>query len=176
MKSGPKRPDGSRLLRQLAEAVHYLHQRGLVHRDIKLENVLLDSDGNAKLVDFGFARFMAPVERSTSFCGTRPYAAPELHLRKAYEGTPVDWYALGAVLFAALVGKMPFVSDLAALSSHIVYPDSASPSTAARDVVRTLLEPDPIRRAGYDECVQSAWLRDEQWTWTNKDIVYEAIQ
>lgn len=117
------------MFRQLCEALQYLHERGVVHRDIKLENILLDHNGDLKLADFGFARFIHRLARSESFCGTRwgsflsfldgmilfrPYSAPELIKREPYSPYAVDWYAAGVVLYTMLVGKWPHVS----LSPH----------------------------------------------------------
>lgn len=82
----------------------------VVHRDIKLENILLDSNRSMKLIDFGLAAFYAPGKKLRVHCGSPSYAAPEIVARKLYEGPPVDVWSLGVVLFAMLAGFLPFHS------------------------------------------------------------------
>jgi serine/threonine protein kinase len=82
----------------------------VVHRDIKLENILLDATNNMKLIDFGLAAFYAPGKKLRVHCGSPSYAAPEIVARKLYEGPPVDVWSLGVVLFAMLAGFLPFHS------------------------------------------------------------------
>jgi 5'-AMP-activated protein kinase catalytic alpha subunit len=82
----------------------------VVHRDIKLENILLDSNRAMKLIDFGLAAFYAPGKKLRVHCGSPSYAAPEIVARKQYEGPPVDVWSLGVVLFAMLAGFLPFHS------------------------------------------------------------------
>lgn len=82
----------------------------VVHRDIKLENILLDSNRSMKLIDFGLAAFYAPGKKLRVHCGSPSYAAPEIVARKMYEGPPVDVWSLGVVLFAMLAGFLPFHS------------------------------------------------------------------
>jgi serine/threonine protein kinase len=87
---------------------HLLPQ--VVHRDIKLENILLDGSRSMKLIDFGLAAFYAPGKKLRVHCGSPSYAAPEIVARKMYEGPPVDVWSLGVVLFAMLAGFLPFHS------------------------------------------------------------------
>ncbi|KAJ2827970.1 Serine/threonine-protein kinase Sgk2, partial [Coemansia sp. 'formosensis'] len=107
---------------EITSALEYLHGMGVVYRDLKPENCLLDADGHVKIVDFGLAKEVGPVvwrtEGSTlysveeggktgTFCGTPEYLAPEVLLRQRY-GKDVDWYCLGAVLYEMLTGLPPF--------------------------------------------------------------------
>ena len=81
-----------------------------VHRDIKLENLLLDERGCIQIIDFGLAAVWSPGKMLRMHCGSPSYAAPEIVARKLYEGAPVDVWSLGVVLFAMLCGRLPFAA------------------------------------------------------------------
>ncbi|CAM9445170.1 unnamed protein product, partial [Chrysoparadoxa australica] len=99
--------EAHRLLLQVLEAVKYMHELGVVHRDIKLENVLLDENQDVKLVDFGFSAY-SKGRRLRVFCGTPSYMAPEIIRREEYDGPPADIWSLGVLLYACCVGCFPF--------------------------------------------------------------------
>ena len=92
---------------QLVAAFAYLHSYGVVYRDLKPENVLLDSAGHPLLADMGFAQQVSPHGRTHSRCGSEEYAPPELLDGRAY-GAQVDWWAFGALLYEILCGRTPF--------------------------------------------------------------------
>ncbi len=118
--------DGRLIYRQLVEAIQYLHSRNIAHRDIKsgkaitthraflrrivLENILLDKYYNVKLADFGFVRFMEKDVLSTTYCGSKGYAAPEILTETPYTGFACDIWSSGIVLYNMLTGYMPFNS------------------------------------------------------------------
>ena len=88
----------------------YLHKNGIVYRDLKLENLLLDSDGHIKVADMGLVKEGVQGDDMTrTFCGTPEYLAPEL-LHEADYGTAVDWWALGCVMYEMMTGRLPFYS------------------------------------------------------------------
>lgn len=100
-------------MKQLFEAVEYIHSNDVVHRDLKPENILLDDNYNIKVTDFGFARVIEPKERLTDLCGTPGYLAPELLRASMYEdaegyGKEVDLWACGVIMYTLLVGFPPF--------------------------------------------------------------------
>ena len=114
MRRGPLSMDlASRLLDQIASALDYAHRRGILHRDVKPQNVLLDSEGNAHLTDFGIAKIVFETASLTAggvAMGTPSYMSPE-----QFQGLPLDSradiYALGIMLFEMLTGKLPFVAN-----------------------------------------------------------------
>lgn len=108
-----KEKQARRLFTQVLSAVEHCHAHGIVHRDMKLENILIDKDGNAKLTDFGFAGFFDPDSdnRLHEWCGSPPYAAPEIFLGSPYYGPEIDVWSLGVVLFAMCTGTLPFLGD-----------------------------------------------------------------
>jgi WD40 repeat protein len=112
-------------LRQIAEAVEHAHEHGVLHRDLKPSNVLIDSEGNARLTDFGVARLIetsqAEMTRTGQILGTPAYMAPEQAAGKRAEvGPTADVYGLGAVLYHGLTGRAPFVADSVAAILHQV--------------------------------------------------------
>ena len=100
--------EGKRIFKQITEALQYCHHKSITHRDIKLENLLMDENKNIKLIDFGFSTFMPVEEKAKMFCGTPSYMSPEIVLKKEYCGPPADIWALGVLLFALLCGYFPY--------------------------------------------------------------------
>lgn len=105
---GPMGEDmGRYFAKQLIEQIDYLYKEGIVHRDIKLENIIVDNDMKLKLADFGFAT-NKNIENLNSFRGTQSYMAPEIRGGRVYNGKQTDIFSFGVVLFTLIVGFFPF--------------------------------------------------------------------
>lgn len=100
--------EASRVFSQIISAISYCHQLGVVHRDLKAENVLLDDDMNIKLADFGFSNTFIEGTPLSTWCGSPPYAAPEVFQGLAYDGPKADIWSLGVVLYVLVCGALPF--------------------------------------------------------------------
>lgn len=136
---------------QLVGAVAYVHQQHCVHRDLKLENILLDKHENVKLLDFGFAReYEGKTNYLQTFCGTICYSAPEMLKGEKYAGEKVDVWSLGIILYALLCGELPFDDDdddvtrRKILSEEPKYPDHVPPDALA--LMKQLLSKRPFPR------------------------------
>jgi len=106
---GLQEAEALRIFKQICEGLEYLHQVNVVHRDLKLENVLLDCENNVRIVDFGLAvRVKSAGTALSTICGTPEYQAPELHKKQAYFGHPVDVWSAGVILCALISGELPF--------------------------------------------------------------------
>ncbi|XP_063983667.1 serine/threonine-protein kinase S6KL [Diachasmimorpha longicaudata] len=135
---------------EIALAIDFLHNAGIVHRDIKATNVLLDDEGHAVLIDFGLAKWLRPRHRTNTFCGTPEYMAPEL-LKREYYGHEVDWWSLGVLTCFLLTNKYPVtmikedVDDEGNAGEIIagILPEGIEISRASEDLLRRLLQPDP---------------------------------
>ncbi|CAF3981188.1 unnamed protein product, partial [Rotaria sp. Silwood1] len=108
-------PEQKRILwsYQLCNAVKYLHELELVHRDLKLENLLLDINDNMKLCDFGFSKDVLKSKEylSKTYCGSRAYVSPEILLGLPYDAKKADIWAIGVILYIFVTGVMPFKED-----------------------------------------------------------------
>ena len=98
---------------KIAKAINFLHQMGICHRDIKLQNILLDEEYNLKICDFGFSSFITKykngrIKKFEDFAGTLQYMAPEIIMRIPYDGVKADIFSLGVVLFVLRTGKFGF--------------------------------------------------------------------
>jgi hypothetical protein len=136
-------PDAARLLATVARAVHHAHQRGVLHRDLKPGNILLDADGRPYVTDFGLAKRTAGVNvgltQTGMLMGTPRYMAPEQTSSAKGVTTASDVYALGVILYEMLTGRPPFVSgDFLELVYHIQTQEPASPRTLNAKVDRDL--------------------------------------
>ena len=107
------------LWQQVVFGIHYLHQRNVTHRDIKLENILLDETRTrVKLIDFGFSTCIPHEKKVKIFCGTPSYMAPEIVSKIEYAGPPADIWALGVLLYALLCGRFPFMDRMTRSSTQ----------------------------------------------------------
>ncbi|CAD5225303.1 unnamed protein product [Bursaphelenchus okinawaensis] len=153
------------IFRQLIEALRYLHEMNIVHRDVKLENILFDNFGNVKLADFGFARRMhSKLQRSKSFCGTKPYSCPDVVMRKEYDPYANDWYSLGVVLYTSISGRWPYnLQDIDEVTKggswpHIWYPPELF-SPEAAELLHCLLNRIAYMRPDYHVCLTSPFMK-----------------
>jgi serine/threonine protein kinase len=97
------------LFKQIAEGIEYLHSQNIAHRDIKLDNILIEDKTNiVKIIDFGFSVMCSSIQKLKIFCGTPSYMAPEITMKKEYDGKTVDMWALGVLLYVMLTGIFPF--------------------------------------------------------------------
>jgi serine/threonine protein kinase len=156
-------PEAQHLFRQLSFTVDYLHNNlQVVHRDLKLENVVVTPHDHVKLIDFGFAnRAASPGSLFETNCGSVGYAAPELFLRKPYSWK-VDVWSLGVILYAMVAGRMPFVNDNVSqliemiVTKNITFPDFFSPPL--RSLLSLMLAKDPIKRATISDVLAHSWM------------------
>lgn len=95
--------------KQIVDAVQYLHNANITHRDLKLENILITEDEQIKICDFGFIKRQADnSELSKTYCGSRSYAAPEILMGRPYDPKKTDVWAIGVILYIFVFGNMPF--------------------------------------------------------------------
>lgn len=155
-------PLAKRLFFQVCQGIKYLHDRHIVHRDVKLENLLLDEHGTVKIIDFGFSTIVPPGKKLKVFCGTPSYMAPEIVARKEYTGFCADIWAMGVLLYALLCGSFPFRGqndrDLYRKIVRGVFHIPDFVGEGAKAMVQKALTTDMLRRPTVDDLLADAWL------------------
>ncbi|CAF0765918.1 unnamed protein product [Brachionus calyciflorus] len=138
---------------EMSLALDYLHKKGIIYRDIKMENILLDSRGHIQLIDFGLSKWLKMGERTCTICGTIQYMAPEILSVEPYDHA-VDWWSLGILIYALISGEYPLnaakdhIQMNEKVSKHVFELDQSKGkySLEACDIIRKLLRKNPHRR------------------------------
>ncbi|KAG8449275.1 hypothetical protein GDO86_016084 [Hymenochirus boettgeri] len=148
--------------RQIVSAVQYCHQKHIVHRDLKAENLLLDADMNIKIADFGFSNAFTVGNKLDTFCGSPPYAAPELFQGKKYDGPEVDVWSLGVILYTLVSGSLPFDGqNLKELRERVLRGKYRIPfymSTDCENLLKRFLVLNPSKRGTLEQIMKDRWI------------------
>ncbi|PHT50884.1 CBL-interacting serine/threonine-protein kinase 8 [Capsicum baccatum] len=170
--------ESRRYFQQLIDGVDYCHIKGVYHRDLKPENLLLDSQGNLKISDFGLSASPGEgVNILKTTCGTPNYVAPEVLSHKGYDGAVADIWSCGVILYVLMAGFLPFDEvDLTTLYAKIDKADFSCPSwfpVGAKSLIHRILDPNPQTRIRIEE------IRNDEWFKTNyvpgKVMEYEDV-
>lgn len=163
----------------IVQTVQWMHTHNIVHRDLKLENIIVDlASGDVKITDFGLARVIDGDTLLSTRCGSEEYAAPEIVQDKKYDGRKTDTWALGIILYALLVGYLPFTYDqrrgervshmfYRIIQAHVRWPTASTTQSSwmckeAREVVERILVRQPERRISLKDVEQLSWFSSKQ--------------
>ncbi|KAF5899858.1 serine/threonine-protein kinase SIK2-like isoform X1, partial [Clarias magur] len=155
-------PEARRKFWQILSAVEYCHNRNVVHRDLKAENLLLDGHMNIKIADFGFANFFQAGKPLATWCGSPPYAAPEVFEGQQYEGPQLDIWSLGVVLYVLVCGALPFDGpSLPVLRQRVLEGRFRIPyfmTEECEHLIRRMLVLDPSKRLSVAQIKEHKWM------------------
>ncbi len=153
------------IFRQIVFGLGHIHSRGVLHRDIKLDNILLDADGSVKICDFGVSKIIVKGDKIKEQCGTPAYIAPEVISNEGYEGFYIDHWSLGVLLYAMLCATIPFkaqnMKELLKVirTTPVTFPVPLSEN--AKSIVKGLLTISPYERLSIPEILAHPWMKED---------------
>ncbi|XP_069784690.1 testis-specific serine/threonine-protein kinase 6-like [Narcine bancroftii] len=156
------------LFSQVSKAIKYLHERDIVHRDLKCENILLTEKMQVKLTDFGFGRKSRGYpELSTTYCGSVAYSPPEVLLGVSYDPKKYDIWSMGVILYVIVTGYMPFDdSSISKLPEKqlmgVIYPEEITLEEKCQSLIEKLLTFSPPMRPTANQVTRHAWFREHK--------------
>ncbi|XP_033132760.1 CBL-interacting serine/threonine-protein kinase 17 isoform X5 [Brassica rapa] len=160
--------EGRKMFQQLIDGISYCHNKGIFHRDLKLENVLLDANGHIKITDFGLSAVSQHFREDGllhTTCGSPNYVAPEVLANKGYDGAASDIWSCGIILYVILTGCLPFDdTNLAVLCRKIFKGDPPVPrwlSPGAKTMIKRMLDPNPVTRMTVASIMANDWFKHE---------------
>ncbi|XP_048593544.1 CBL-interacting serine/threonine-protein kinase 17-like [Brassica napus] len=160
--------EGRKMFQQLIDGISYCHNKGIFHRDLKLENVLLDANGHIKITDFGLSAVSQHFREDGllhTTCGSPNYVAPEVLANKGYDGAASDIWSCGVILYVILTGCLPFDdTNLAVLCRKIFKGDPPIPrwlSSGAKTMIKRMLDPNPVTRITVTGINGNDWFRHD---------------
>lgn len=161
------------IIHDVVKAIYHSHSKNIAHRDVKLENILLDSKGKAYLIDYGLCTLVEDGKLSREWCGSDNYLAPQIVRRTPYDAYEADVFSIGVVAFALLFGVFPF--ECLQVNSrysnnpktplprlHVRFPSDVKVSKEAKDLLVSMLEDDPEIRITVDEILKHSWIMGKE--------------
>ena len=152
------------IFKQIIEGLRYIHKKKIVHRDIKLDNILIDLTNTVKICDFGVSRKLSNGDIMYEHCGTPAYIAPEIFQNKGYEGYLCDIWSAGVTLYYMLSGSQPFransIKELEKIVIQGKFEEIEEVSKEANDLINEMLQVDPKKRINIDKILKHPWLKN----------------
>ena len=157
-------PSAKIIFKQIIEGLKYIHKKKIIHRDIKLDNILIDLSNTIKICDFGVSRKIDKGNLIYERCGTPAYIAPEIYAKIGYDGGQCDIWSAGVTLYYILTGTLPFrggnIHELEKVILSGEYERIKNVSDEANDIISGMLKVDPNKRLTIDEILKHPWLNN----------------
>ena len=154
-----------KMFRQIVSAIAYMHSKDYAHRDLKLDNILMDGpEGAVKLIDFGFSDKVEDDQKLSIFCGTPHYMDPDIVRKLPYDGKAADVWACGVILYIVMIGKLPFFGDFEAdlfrkiISGKYNIPRDVVIHKSARNLFKKIFQPEVSKRITAEQILQDEWV------------------